>query len=84
MWFSSSNIKGIIQNSVKHLRWSILEKKLATKIINYFCKTLHLRCLTGFWIEYTYKYDKVGQEVYEGLTLLTFESSLSKNQLDYW
>ena len=33
--------------------------------------------------EYPYEYDKVGQEAYEGLTLLTFESSPSKIQADY-
>ena len=30
-----------IQNSVKHRRWSV---------VRFFHKTLHLRCLTGFWI----------------------------------
>ena len=37
-----------IQRSIrnpKHLRWSI-----SWKVVNYFCKTLHLRFLAGFWI----------------------------------
>ena len=33
-----------IQNPVKHLRWSVLE----LKAVNYFRKTLHLKCLAGF------------------------------------
>ena len=32
----------MIQNPVKHLRW---------KVFNYFCKALHLRCLTKFCIQ---------------------------------
>ena len=34
-----------IQNPAKHLRWSVLRKK-----VNYFHKTPHLRYLTRFWI----------------------------------
>ena len=37
-------IQRSIQNP-KHLRWSI-----SWKVVNYFCKTLHLRFLAGFWI----------------------------------
>ena len=37
-----------IQNPVKHLGWSILGWQLTAK--SYLCKTLHLRCMTGFWI----------------------------------
>ena len=37
--------------SVKHLRRSVWRKYLATKNnLNYFRKTLHLKCLTRFWI----------------------------------
>ena len=32
-------------NPVKHLRWRVL-----LSAVNYFCKTLHLRCLAVFWI----------------------------------
>ena len=38
-----------IENSVKHLRWSMLRKFLTT-FARYICKGLHIRCLTGFWI----------------------------------
>ena len=34
-----------IQNPFKYLRWSVLQKM---KAVNYFRKTLHLRCLTRF------------------------------------
>ena len=34
-----------IQNSVKHLRWSFLQKA-----VNYIHKKLHFRCLTRLWI----------------------------------
>ena len=39
-----------IQNPAKHLRWSILWKQWMAKSLNYFRKSLHLRCLTWFWI----------------------------------
>ena len=35
------------QNPSKRLTWSILQK---LKAVNYFRKTLRLRCLTGFWV----------------------------------
>ena len=38
----------VYSNSVKHLRWSLLRKWLTT--LNYFCKKLHLRSLTVFWL----------------------------------
>ena len=34
---------------VKHLRYGVLRKQLAA-LSRCFCKTLHLRCLRGFWI----------------------------------
>ena len=34
-----------IQNPVKHLKWSFLRKQ-RLKTVTYFCKRLHLRCLT--------------------------------------
>ena len=37
----------LIQNSVKYLRWSVLNSK-RQKDIYYLCKTLHLGCLTSF------------------------------------
>ena len=54
-----ANIKGIlnddkwmwqecIQNLVKYLRWSFLQKQLRLKSVNYFRKKLHLRCLIRF------------------------------------
>ena len=40
-----------IQNPAKQLRWSILQKTIDSFLaVNYFGKTLHLRCLTGFSI----------------------------------
>ena len=38
---------GLFQNPIKHLRWKFCEN-------SNFCKTLHLRCLTGFWIQLEY------------------------------
>ena len=32
------------------LGWSVLRILLPVKLIYYFCKMLHLRCLAGFWI----------------------------------
>ena len=40
-----------IQNPVRHLRWLFLRKQLTVNGLNCFRKTLHLRCLTGFWIQ---------------------------------
>ena len=37
-----------IQNPIKYLRGAFCESSLQLKAVNYFCKTLHLRCLTGF------------------------------------
>ena len=39
-----------IEYPVKHLRWSFLQKWLTFESLNYFCKKLYLRCLTGFTI----------------------------------
>ena len=39
-----------IQNSSKHLRWSVLWKQLATLTINCFRKTLYFRYFRGLWI----------------------------------
>ena len=41
-----AKIQRLIPNSVKHLRWSVIW----VLVVNYSCKTLHLRCLTGFCI----------------------------------
>ena len=38
----------LIQNSIKHLRWSVLNSK-RMKDIYYLRETLHLGCLTGFY-----------------------------------
>ena len=39
-----------IQNPVKYLKCSVLQRKWTAKTINHFRKTLRLRCLAGFWI----------------------------------
>ena len=45
------SIQRRIQKPVKHLRWSYFcENGQQLSAVNYFCKNLHLRCLTGFWI----------------------------------
>ena len=43
-------IKWHIQSPINDLKWSFCGKSQHQKTINYFRKTLHLRCLTGFWI----------------------------------
>ena len=39
-----------IQNTVKDLRWKIWWKHSQAFTGNHFLETLHVRCLTGFWI----------------------------------
>ena len=47
-------------NPVKHLRWSFFGNNYRLKAINYFCKKLHRRCLTGFeirlWFPFWFRY----------------------------
>ena len=38
------------QNPVNHLKWSFSQKWLRDEAVTFFPKTLHLKCLTGFWI----------------------------------
>ena len=40
----------LIQNPVEHIRWSFLRNSSRLSAVNYFCKKLHVRCSTGFWI----------------------------------
>ena len=44
----ASDAQRHIRNSVKHLEWSLLQKSLRLKAVNYFRKMLHLRCWEGF------------------------------------
>ena len=37
-------------NPVKNLRWSVFENNEQLLVVDYFWKTFHFRCLTGFWI----------------------------------
>ena len=47
---SSKSFCKCIQNPVKHLRGSILWNSLWLETVNYFCKTLNVRCLTKYWM----------------------------------
>ena len=43
-----------IHNPTKHLRWSFLPRQLTAESRNYIWKSLHLICLTRFWIRVFY------------------------------
>ena len=45
-----SNEAEVHSKLYKCKRWSILENNYRLTAVNYFCKTLHLRSFTGFWI----------------------------------
>ena len=48
-----------IENPVKHLRWSCCENSWQLSAVNYFRKTLYLRCMTGFSIPIRRKFFKI-------------------------
>ena len=58
-WFSSATQRRI-QNPVKHLRWSILWKRLL--VVNCFCKRLYFRYLRGFWIRLCHLWHKFSKK----------------------
>ena len=60
-----------IQNQVKHLRWGF-------KVVNYFYKNFHLRCLTRFWIHLRNLFRKQCHNTWGGLNKI---SSSSKKKL---
>ena len=42
--------KNLFRTLSNILGWSVLRILLPVKLIYYFCKMIHLRCLAGFWI----------------------------------
>ena len=62
-----------IQNPVKYLKWSAFWKQLKGSL-NCFRKTLHLRCLAGFW-EYA---------SYQWLHISTLHKYLGRQVWGFW
>ena len=62
------------QSPVKHLRWSFF-----IKAINYFCKTLHLRCLAGFWISLEKEKHKFWTWIRNKVNFINFMCKLCRN-----
>ena len=60
--------QSLFQNIIKRLRWSFFKNSQQFSLVNYFCKKLHLRCLTGFWIWFCPVNRKNNQTTYKTKT----------------
>ena len=85
----------LAQHTLNQVRLQKIAFFAKIRAVNYFCKKLHLRCLTGFWIRLCFKANEISSKwnmpfIYQSplscrvscLTLKNFQKNFRLNLID--